>query len=151
VGLIHREGERVIKINFRCKGLPTADPTWAAGIHLLLNPKLLWCQFFCSVGREAQSMYVMSRVQSPTSHPSNFSTPVLQKKSTRLSVRVIVICSDHKFYAGTLIKVLVARQHCLSLYCTRLLLLSRIFFIRLWNFYPLSPHKSMLKLFFYLI
>jgi len=43
-----------------CVGLPIANPTWTAWIQPLLNPKLLWCKSIsCSVGREAQSMYVI--------------------------------------------------------------------------------------------
>jgi len=34
-----------------CIGLPTADPTWAAGIQLLLNPKLLRCKCFLQRGQ----------------------------------------------------------------------------------------------------
>jgi len=51
--------------------------------------------------------------------PAIFQPRIAKKINKALSVRVIVICSDHKL----LIKVLVAHQHCLSLYCTRLLLL----------------------------
>jgi len=61
------ESERVIKIDARFMyiGLPTADPTWAEGIQLLLNPKLLYgANLSCSKGREAQFMYVMSMVNS---------------------------------------------------------------------------------------
>jgi len=60
-------------------------------------------------------------VQSPAAHASNFSTPDCKIINKSLSVRVIVICSDHKLLCSTLIKVLIAHQHCLSLYCTRLL------------------------------
>jgi len=56
--------------------------------------------------------------------PAIFQLWITKKINKALSVRVIVICSGHiNFYGGTLIKVLVAHQHRLSLYCTRLLLL----------------------------
>jgi len=55
--------------------------------------------------------------------PAIFQPRIAKKINEALSVRVIVICSDHNIYGGTLIKVLVTHQHRLSLYCTRLLLL----------------------------
>jgi len=62
-------------------------------------------------------------VQSPATHASNFSTPDCKKINKPLWIRVLVIFSDHKLIWWDSIKVLIAHQRSLSLYCTRLLLL----------------------------
>jgi len=46
-------------------GLPTADPTWATGIQLLVNPKSPQCKFYLQRRqREAQSVYILSMLVS---------------------------------------------------------------------------------------
>jgi len=49
------ESEREIKIDFRFmyRGLPTADPTLAAGIQLLPAQNNYCANLSCSVGRKA--------------------------------------------------------------------------------------------------
>jgi len=60
------------------------------------------------------------QVQSPATNAFNFSTLVCENINKATPVRVIVICSVHRhIYGGTLIKVLVAHQYWLSLYCTK--------------------------------
>jgi len=54
--------------------------------------------------------------------PAIFQPRIAKKINKALSVRVIVVCSDHNLLWRTLIKVLVEHQHGLTLYCTRLFL-----------------------------
>jgi len=63
-------------------------------------------------------------VQSLATHASNFSTPACKKnQQMRSQSGWYYSAVTINFHGRTLIKVLVAHQHCLSLYCTRFLLL----------------------------
>jgi len=48
--------------------------------------------------------------------------PFFNPQNQQCPSRVIVICSNHRHFGRTLLKVLITHQHLMSLYCTRLLL-----------------------------
>jgi len=63
---------------------------------LLFPKKEVFCHGWEVIGTLTENKYLGLWVQSPAAHASNFSTPDCKKINKTPSVKVIVICSDHR-------------------------------------------------------